>query len=420
MQAKIEVNKPQAEFLQLPHKFKAFVGGFGSGKTWAGTISQAIHYLENPGINQGYFAPTYPQIRDIFYPTVEEVAYSIGLRVDIKEGNKEVHWFNPVQYIGTTICRSMDKPNNIIGFKIGKALVDEIDVMPMDKAENAWRKIIARMRWQGALNGVDVTTTPEGFKFVHKQFVQHPQEKGEHTKYGLVHASTYENEKNLPDDYIDSLLETYPIELIDAYLKGQFVNLTSGTVYRNYNRIACDSDEQIRPKEHLRIGQDFNVGKMASVIYVVRDNGWHAVGELVGLLDTPDTIRVIQERYEGHQITIYPDASGASRKSVGASLSDIKLLKQAGFKVRAKPKNPLVKDRVLSVNAAFDKGMLWINSKNCPETAKCIEQQPYDKNGEPDKTAGLDHQCDAFGYPIIFEMPVNKPKIQTSAIAGAY
>jgi hypothetical protein len=28
---------------------------------------------EHPKINQGYFAPTYPQIRDI-YPTIEEVA----------------------------------------------------------------------------------------------------------------------------------------------------------------------------------------------------------------------------------------------------------------------------------------------------------------------------------------------------------
>jgi hypothetical protein len=31
-----------------------------------------------PKINQGYFAPTYPQIRDIFYPTIEEVAFDWG------------------------------------------------------------------------------------------------------------------------------------------------------------------------------------------------------------------------------------------------------------------------------------------------------------------------------------------------------
>jgi hypothetical protein len=32
--------------------------------------------------------------------------------------------------------------------------------------------------------------------------------------YGLVQASTFDNEKNLPDDYIPSLLASYPPELI--------------------------------------------------------------------------------------------------------------------------------------------------------------------------------------------------------------
>ena len=82
------------------------------------------------GINQGYFAPTYPQIRDIFYPTVEEVAADWGLNVKINEGNKEVHFYYGRQYRGTTVCRSMEKPQTIVGFKIGNALVDELDILP--------------------------------------------------------------------------------------------------------------------------------------------------------------------------------------------------------------------------------------------------------------------------------------------------
>ncbi|WP_251004723.1 terminase large subunit domain-containing protein, partial [Escherichia coli] len=189
---------------------------------------------EHPGINQGYFAPTYPQIRDIFYPTVEEVAADWGLNVKINEGNKEVHFYYGRQYRGTTICRSMEKPQTIVGFKIGNALVDELDILPKEKARTAWRKIIARMRYKidGLRNGIDVTTTPEGFKFVYEQFVKAVREKTELASlYGLVQASTFDNEKNLPADYIPSLLESYPPELIKAYLRGQFTNLTSGTVY---------------------------------------------------------------------------------------------------------------------------------------------------------------------------------------------
>ncbi|MBO2029039.1 terminase family protein [Klebsiella pneumoniae] len=66
---------------------------------------------------RGYFAPTYPQIRDIFYPTVEEVAHDWGLHVKINEGNKEVHFYAGRQYRGTTICRSMEKPQTIVGLK---------------------------------------------------------------------------------------------------------------------------------------------------------------------------------------------------------------------------------------------------------------------------------------------------------------
>ncbi|HBA7234728.1 TPA: hypothetical protein J1X69_004462, partial [Escherichia coli] len=85
----------------MPHKFKAYIAGFGSGKTWVGCGGICKGIWEHPGINQGYFAPTYPQIRDIFYPTVEEVAADWGLNVKINEGNKEVHFYYGRQYRGS-------------------------------------------------------------------------------------------------------------------------------------------------------------------------------------------------------------------------------------------------------------------------------------------------------------------------------
>ena len=404
LNVRIEANHPQADFLELPHKFRAFVAGFGSGKTYVGSMSQCAHYYQYPKINQGYFAPTYPQIRDIFYPTIDEVAFNMGLKVAIKEGNKEVHFYSGRLYRGTTICRSMERPENIIGFKIGRALVDEIDVMKIDKATLAWNKIIARMRYLDATNGLDVTTTPEGFKFVYQRFKESPT-----SSYGLIQASTYDNAANLPEDYIQSLLETYPPELISAYLDGQFVNLTSGTVFNAYNRLANRSTETIQPSEPLRIGMDFNVTNMSAVVYVMRDKEWHAVDELKGIYDTPAMIETIKERFHGHNIRIYPDASGGSRKTVDASKSDISLLESAGFLVYANASNPLVKDRVIATNMAFTKRLLYINDQKCPEYAKCMEQLCYDKNGEPDKKSNLDHLPDAGTYPIAYEMPIIKP-----------
>jgi hypothetical protein len=404
-----ELNIPQSKFLNLPHKYRALVAGYGTGKSVTGCVSSLTHYWQHPKVNQGYFAPTYPQIRDIYFPTIEEVAFYMGLRVDIKESNKEVHIYNGRFYRGTTICRSMEKPSTIIGFKIGHAHIDEIDVLEVKKAKEAWRKIIARLRWMDGniKNGADVTTTPEGFKETYRLFVQELQKNPKLAdSYGLVQASTYDNEANLPDDYIQSLIDKYPEALIDAYLRGQFVNLTSGTVYRSYNRVTHNSTETIQPNDILRIGMDFNVQKMAATIYVVRPNGWHAVAELKDLLDTPDMIRVIKEKYQGHRIIVYPDATGKNREANNASTSDIALLRLAGFEVKAHSQNPAVKDRINSTNKQFEIGKLWVNAKECPTVASNFEQQAYDKNGEPDKKGDFDHQNDASTYPIAYEFPI--------------
>jgi len=401
------LSAPQGIFLNgLNTKYRAYIGGFGSGKTFVGCLDLLNFAGQHPKTRQGYFAPTYGDIRDIFYPTIEEAGELLGFTVDIKTANKEVHLYRGRVYYGTIICRSMDNPGAIVGFKIARALVDEIDTMPKDKATVAWNKIVARLRLviDGVVNGIGVTTTPEGFLFVYDKFANEPTDS-----YSMVQASSYENQQYLPPDYIDSLLETYPQELVDAYVRGQFVNLKAGTVYNAYDRIKHRSRESIQEKELLRIGMDFNVTNMSSVIYVLRGKEWHAVDELKGIYDTPVMIQTIKERYPEHAIRVYPDASGGSRKTVDASKSDISLLESAGFAVYANKTNPLVKDRVISTNMAFQAGLLYINDDKCPEYAKCMEQLAYDKNGEPDKKSNLDHLPDAGTYPIAFEMPVSKP-----------
>jgi hypothetical protein len=418
----IRLSAPQGVYLnELDTKFRAYVGGFGAGKTFVGGLDLGLFAAKHPGVVQGYFAPTYRDIRDTYWPTMDEVGFELGFRVKVKTGDKEVELYRGRSHYGTIICRSMEDPSGIIGFKIARAHVDEIDVLPTDKARNAWRKITARMRLvvPGVVNSIGVTTTPEGFKFVYETFARSPSTDRERVRlrdYSMVQASTYENESYLPPDYIQSLKDTYPDELISAYLMGDFTNLTSGTVYTSFNRQSNRSRETLQPGEPIRLGMDFNVGNMAACAFVLRENDWHCVDELKGGVDTPSMIETMAERYKGHSVIIYPDASGANTSSKGASLSDIGLLRNAGYAIRAKPSNPRVKDRVLAVNMGFQRGRVFVNPDICPETARCLEQQPYNKQGEPDKTTGLDHQNDAFGYPIAYEMPVVKPAMTSTAL----
>jgi phage terminase large subunit len=429
----VDVNRPQGELLSLPKRFRGYVGGFGSGKTYVGCIAMCMAAWSVPGIPQGYFAPTYSQIRDIFYPTMEEVAEKMGFTVKIKTGDHEVHLIDSRGYVRSRIiCRSMDNPASIVGFKIGRALVDELDILPMLKAEQAWNKIIARMRWQTSvlpkgfiLGQIDVTTTPEGFQFMHRRFVQRLREKPELSKlYGLVQASTYENEALLPEGYIESLLESYPAQLVRAYLHGEFVNMLHGTVYSHYNRERNRCGDHAEEGEPVHIGMDFNVNKMAAIVHVTRNNEPRAVGELVNQRDTPAMIEAIKTMFwtydrartdwvRNRTITIYPDASGANTSSKDASKSDIALLQQAGFQVMAPSANPPVRDRVLAMNMAFcdnhQNARYKVNDDLCPTYAENLEQQAYNDNGEPDKKSGHDHTNDAGGYYIHNRFPIIKP-----------
>lgn len=363
----------------------------------------------------GTYAPTYDLVRLIVASRLQLKLSEHGIPHTYNKAENVIYTSAP--RFGDFILRTLDNPERIVGYETYRAHVDELDTLKPEHARKAWNQVIARNRQKpkgmtDPFNQASAYTTPEGFKFCHDRWVANRTDS-----YAIVQAATYSN-PFLPDDYVDGLRESYPAELIDAYIEGRFVNLTTGTVYSAYDRQRCNSSETIKPSEPLFIGQDFNVGDMASTVYVKRPNGWHAVDQLTGIYDTPALIDVLKERYAGHSITMYPDASGTSRKTVNASTSDIALLQQAGFRVRAPKKNPAVKDRIIAVNGALSRGEMWVNARKCPDVASCLEQQAYDKNGEPDKQGGFDHQNDATGYPIAYEMPVKKPAAGMKRLRG--
>jgi hypothetical protein len=227
----------------------------------------------------------------------------------------------------------------------------------------------------------------------------------------MVQAPTWSN-PHLPEGYIQSLRDTYPSNLLDAYLEGKFVNLSSGTVAHAFDRVRNASTETTQPREPLYIGCDFNVTRQAAVVHVMRDKVPHAVDELVDMYDTPAMIQTIKERYPEHNITVYPDASGDSRKTVNASQSDIALLRKAGFRVKAHKKNPHIKDRVAAANKVFEDRRYFVNVERCREYTQALEQLAYDKNGMPDKNSGIDHIFDAGTYFIEFEYPIRKREVK--------
>lgn len=392
------------------------VAGFGSGKTEA-LADRALKFkLLYPSLKHGFYEPTIDLLKLIAYPRFEEKLSEAGIPYKLNKSDKQLH----IQSFGTIIFRSLENPERIIGYEHADAEVDEIDTLKSEKAEDCWRRILSRNRAKkpdGQLNTVGLGTTPEGFRFTYDYWVKNPR-----AGYELIPASTYSNLHNLPPDYIESLMAIYPEALIKAYIRGEFTNMISGSIYSDFCRDANGTKEKIAKAEHLHIGMDFNVYHMAATIGVVRDGRPMILEEITDGKDTPAVLETIKARYPDNPVTIYPDASGNSKSSKGATLSDYTLIRGAGFKISAPPANPPVKDRVMAVNAQIHNGSgerkLLVNVDNCPSLTATLEQQVYDKNGQPDKTEGLDHHADALGYFIYRKWPIKRKGFTSKRVAG--
>jgi hypothetical protein len=411
----VSLTPTQKAFATSREPFPAFVGGFGSGKTAAAIARAMALKVHFPSCDVAYYLPTYPLVEDIAFRRFPELCDRKGWAFNLNKQSAYIEFPGA----GRIVFRTMEQPHRIVGYEVAHSICDELDTLATEKAREVWNKVIARNRQKCAMgNTVAVATTPEGFRFVYERWMKKPA-----PGYVMFRAKTMDNAAHLPQGYIENLTNSYPSNLLAAYLDGEFVNLTAGSVYPSFDRAQNATQETLQPGEPLHIGMDFNVLHCACVVFVLRNGEPHAVDELTEIYDTPSMVRAIRDRWPDRTIYAYPDASGNSRKSVDASAGDIALLRQARMTVLNPPKNPAVKDRVMAVNAMLGGDgkprRFRVNLDKCPGLVESLEKQAYDKNGEPDKASGLDHVADAMGYFIHYKFPIARAAIQRLQVVGA-
>ena len=415
MDLKITATEPQAEFHQSQAKYPCFVAGFGSGKSHCMVNQAIIDAFTSPKALIYLHAPNYTLVRDVISTRLRERLTELNIKFTYNKTEMEIRPDHP--QMGIFRLRSLDDPGKLVGYEAYRTHVDELDTLPLEKARDIWNQLCARTRQkltdvpvEEQQNRVCAYSTPEGFNFIYERWVTKKK-----PGYEMVRATSYSNPA-LPDDYIQSLMDSYPENLARAYINGEFVNLASGTVYRSYDRFRNDSQEKVEGNEPLFIGMDFNIDHMAATVYVKRDNGWHAVDEIFEIENTPKMCDEIRRRYPANPIHVYPDRSGQNRRTVDeASRSDLTVLSGAPyfFIIKELPnhrkKNFNVKDRIMSANKAFEDKKVYINHVRCPTVANGLEKQAYDDQNKPDKSSSFDHQNDATTYFIVTEMPIVKP-----------
>ena len=403
----IELLPHQREFITSQESNPCICGGLGSGKTFAATMRLLVAMLQEPGINTLLGMPTYDLLKMRAMPGFKEELEQLGIAYSEHKSDYaiDIHGF------GTVYFRSYDRPERWVAFAVAHTILDELDTLPKDKAQIVWRKANERTRQttKSGRNTIGNVTTPDhGVNgFTYQKWVKEKQDG-----YQIIYASTIDNHF-LPEGYVDQIRKNYDPLLADAFLHGRFVSFSADKVYHFFDRKTHHTNREISPGDIVHVGLDFNIGGCCAVAFVIDNNQPVAVDEFTSH-DTRDVVNNMHSRYKNHRVVVYPDASGAA-SSTNASQSDIAIIEQAGFTVRAKSKNPAVRDRINACNALLSRGELTVNTDKCKELTFALESQGYTAKGEPEKFnehPAVDDWVDAFGYCISYLYPVEKPITQ--------
>ena len=158
---------------------------------------------------------------------------------------------------------------------------------------------------------------------------------------------------------------------------------------------------------------DFNIDPMVCVLAQKRDNDLIIFDEIqIWSSNTSEMIDEIKRRYSKFNIVIYPDPAARQRKTSAGGFTDLALLRNAGFEVRARSTHPLVRDRINAVNSKL-KNTNGVSSlfiiKSCKNVIKSLERQIYKEGTHvPDKDSGHDHMNDALGYMVEYMFPLRR------------
>ena len=395
-----DLHPGQLDFVDDTTEILGISAGYGAGKTRALCAKAVALACANQGFIGCVMEPTGPLIRDIWQNDFDDFLESYGVPYTFRASPLPEYTLHLTGGDTKILCRSFENWTRIIGLNLAWVLADEIDTVSTAIANRAFPKILGRLR-SGNVRQFAAASTPEGYRWLWSTFAS-DDAKGRDDRR-LIKMRTVDN-PHLPPDFIDRLQANYDPNLLRAYLDGEFVNLTTGTVYDRFDRakhVVGELPDGI-DDEPLRVGVDFNVGNMTAVVGIRLGRELLVIDEITGAHDTDALGQELRRRYPGRRLYGYPDASGGNR-STNAAQTDIQILEGYGISNQSPRANPPVRDRVAAVQALLENGKGEVRLKvhnSCRRLVECLELQCWTEKGEPDKEAGFDHPNDALGYII--------------------
>lgn len=418
MNHKIELFDFQQEVLTDPARFKIMASGRRVGKSYLAAVAAYNHCLEQSNRRALIIGPTVSMIRESIWTTLKGLVHPDHINGYPREIDLEIRFIN-----GSKITlKGFDRPDSLRGISPSPTFI-VLDEFAFIK-QSAFTEVILPMTSDPQRRAsVFIISTPKGItNDFYKLWV-----KGQEDKTGLWKSWQFTAEHVRPDmkDEIELARVTMDEKSFNQEYCATFNN-TGDAVFYNFNRNIHVTNNllPIEPGEPIHISIDFNVKIMASTVWCHRGNQLHAMDEFYGNADTHQLIRSIKGRYKNRDIICYPDASGRAMKTSAATgTTDFSILRNAGFKVLARSKQPPLVDSVNAVNALLKdaKGntRLYFNKEKTPRTIASVETTTWKEgfttgmdNAIIDKSKGVEHFSDGVRYICEFLYPIGKHKPQ--------
>ena len=192
-----------------------------------------------------------------------------------------------------------------------------------------------------------------------------------------------------------------------------------GIIYHNWDRTKHMRPYTFPIPSIIHVGIDMNISPMSAVVFAGHgDNSLWAIDEFVLYnSNTHQMAQQIKNKYSKQRIIIYPDPAGRQRKTSAMGQTDISILQNEGFVVKARRSSIPVRDRINAVNSLLmnaNKKIRLLVDPKCRMTIKAMEKMSYiEGTNIPDLNNYYNHISDALGYAIEYQYPVSKNKQAT-------
>jgi hypothetical protein len=268
-------NEWQDDFHASSARHKACVGGLGSGKTLAGCQELKQLGLEYPGSRWVIGRKLLPSLKDSIWrdflailPQEIVQAYNkASMTITLKNGSE--YWGRPLY------DPEVFKSYQISGFLIEEANEVEKDIY--DRLKDRMRQLLPD-RTRPRYTSILLLNPTEEDHWIPDLFL-----KQKPPNHKLFQSSTFQNEANLPPEYIEELKTIYSEDMLQRLLYGQFGRVHKGRpVFSAFKESDHVRHVQFDPKLPLIRGWDFGYNHPACVWLQMKEGQVRVLAEKLG------------------------------------------------------------------------------------------------------------------------------------------